>query len=231
MLLSAAAFADDLIATPDEWEFANAAPTTKTVSVMLVATDEGPGKGCNLIENNQNSYLIATVTSSNTNVVTVSTPSLTFYDCGVAQEITLTAGTTTCTWANVDIAATEWFARAQGKARFSDETIRVRVLDAEGCPGGGGDFESCAAPAAPAWAAAILKANNVKAKHATNLISEVAQKMGPGATFTHDNVTELKSDQVEYANLVHAYLISAYGALPIGPAGAAKPGWVCTSVG
>lgn len=101
--------------------------------------------------------------------------------------------------------------------------------------GGGGSGTVCDAdPAAPAWAAALLKGNNVKAKGTTysNYISAVAQHMGPRATFgVYD-----KPDHEGYENAVWQYMQTLPGlggtVLAKGPhhADVIKPGWECTPV-
>jgi hypothetical protein len=86
--------------------------------------------------------------------------------------------------------------------------------------GGGGGTECDADPAAPAWANAMLRAGGYKNKMATNLISEVAGAMGPGATFGG----ELKNDHPAYEAAVLSYL-KLHGAPNAVMAG--RPGWVC----
>ena len=85
--------------------------------------------------------------------------------------------------------------------------------------------------AAPAWAAALLKGNNVKAKGTTiaNYISTVAQEMEQRASF-HDVE---KIDQAAYSAAVWTYMKTLPGlgtALPKGPAEVARPGWECTQL-
>ena len=98
--------------------------------------------------------------------------------------------------------------------------------------GGGGSGTTCDEdPAAPAWAAALLKANGFKAKGkaatADNYVSQVAGAMTNGADFGGF----AKNAHPEYEDAVWAYMTGTLGlSLPVGPDGAARPGWVCTSV-
>lgn len=89
-------------------------------------------------------------------------------------------------------------------------------------------------PAAPAWAAAILQANGVKAKSATysNSISQVAQQMGTGATFPSGGDLVAKNDHPAYEEAVFTYLKTLPGlaGLQAGPAQAKRPGWECTPI-
>jgi hypothetical protein len=220
MLLSTAAFADDFVASEISSTGELAVDATRTATITLVATDDGPGKGCNI--KNAQQYVVAAVTSSNTGVATVSPAEWEFNDCGESFVLTITA--VACGSATVTISKDSSKTQAGKNARFSDETLSVTV--AGDCHNGGGDPTVCAEPAAPAWAAAILKANNIKAKQATNLISEVAKMMTQGATF--DGVA--KSDQAEYAAKVYTYLDGRTGGLPVtnNYGQAIRPGWVCT---
>jgi hypothetical protein len=227
------AWADTL--TPDTTSVTvTAAQATRTVSITLVATDDATWNGddadpnpgyCNLRGNGQ--YVTASVTSSNTNVATVSPATLTFNDCGESYPITITrAG---CGTATVTVRDTDDNTAGGPHARFSDAIITV---NAGACDGGDGGMTTCAQPAAPAWAAAILKANGIKpgSKTSTNLISQVAKRMLKGAAFPDGGGNPIaKSDQDAYAAAVDAYL----GGLTTltkhwGDTGVARPGWECT---
>jgi hypothetical protein len=224
--LAATAGGDEFSADPD---VVNTTPSaTVPVNVTLVAIIDNVGERksghtCNL-ENEQNPqghFVEASVTSSNTAVATVSPDTLNYTACDETLQITITAvagGTATIT-----ISAEDWVAKGGPNAVFSDETIQVTVA---GDCGGQPPVTGCAKPAAPAWAAAILKANGIKPKQTDNLISLVAQHMEQGATF--DGIA--KSEQGAYAQAVYEFLDAHTNLpLPIGPAGAAKPGWVCTT--
>jgi hypothetical protein len=224
-VVAATAGADDFQADDTTVDLAPAA--TQLVTVTLVAVDDttnpNDNEGCNLqVHAGDNAHFVdASVTSSDTSVATVDPDSLHFDDCGDTDSFTITA--VACGTAQITVHAEDWQAERGPNAVFSDEVINVTVSG--DCNGGGGDITSCAKPAAPAWAAAILKANGVKPKQADNLISLVAQHMTQGATF--DGVA--KSDQEAYAEAVYAFLQAKKSGLTIGPAGAAKPGWVCTT--
>jgi hypothetical protein len=179
--------------------------------------------GCN--RKNKNHSVTAGVTSDDEDVATTSVATLTFTDCDQTLSFTIIAGCTDGD-ALISIDAIRWKAASGKNAVFSDDSFTVTVSGtAENCDDGGGS--ACAAPAAPAWAAAILKANNLKAKQATNLVSEVAKMMGQGATFNG----VAKSNQEEYAQAVYNYL-DVHGRLSqtSGPGDAARPGWICTNL-
>jgi hypothetical protein len=114
---------------------------------------------------------------------------------------------------------------------FHEAAFTVNVADAS--TGGGSGTVCDEDPAAPAWAAAILQANNYKPKRksdlsAANLISMVAKRMDQEAAFEG----EAKNSHPEYENKVFDYLKTLPGGsgLTKGPADAARPGWVCTPI-
>ena len=80
--------------------------------------------------------------------------------------------------------------------KFSTEFVYVTVT--------GDSVTTCDNPAAPAWAAHILKANDKpkKAAERATYVSQVAKEMTTGATF----IGVAKSEQEDYAKKVLAYL-------------------------
>lgn len=86
-------------------------------------------------------------------------------------------------------------------------------------------------PAAPAWANAILKANNMKNKTTVqNTISSVAHHMTQGAVF--DGI--VKNAHPDYENAVYHYLTAAAPnglglVLPKNAQQSARPGWECST--
>jgi hypothetical protein len=216
---------------------------SSTVSITLVALDDPGWNGDNHgdhcdVKNPQNlpgHYLNATVTSANVGVATVSPSTLEFTRCGESHNIVITGvdcGDTTVTVQDADH-------RTAGgkKAIFSDGVIYVHVGGCDGGPVTG--IDTCANPAAPAWAVAILQVNGYKAsaKNVKNLISMVAHEMLQGAAFPDvanldpDFDVVAKSNQDAYATSVWRYLQSVSGlTLEKGPAEAKliRPGWACT---
>lgn len=95
--------------------------------------------------------------------------------------------------------------------------------------GGSGGTVCDADPAAPAWAAAILKASGLKpgAKETTNLISTIAREMTQHADFAGLQ----KSNHPAYEDAVRDRL-DALTTKPIiaDAASAARPGWTCVVV-
>jgi hypothetical protein len=91
----------------------------------------------------------------------------------------------------------------------------------------GSDGSRCDAnPAAPAWARALLKGNDLKAKvpGEPNYVRSVARHMGKGATFD-----DYAKSSHSYPYLVEQYLEGLLGhPLANGPDEVRKPGWHCT---
>jgi hypothetical protein len=238
--LSAVAGADDLVVD-------NTAPATTinhstTVNVTLVAVndpnwngDNGPSPLCNIRSNSGSQYVKATVTSNSPGVASVSPAELDFTGCGQTLPVTITG--LACGTAQVDINVFDSKTAAPPHVTFSDTSFTVTVTDPSCNGGGGGGIGECAQPAAPAWAAAILKKNGVKAgsKQSNNLISQVAHTMLQGASFPdyragHNPAVDevAKVDQGAYSDSVWAYLKTlTSGVNTFGPAASARPGWEC----
>jgi hypothetical protein len=208
--LASTAGADDLTADPaapqsDPYVLTEPNPQ-QTVSVTLNSVDTDGHTGCNL-ENEQNEpghYLDASVTSADDLVATVSPSSLHFTACGpdAAQSFVIT-GVGNGGPIAVTIAAEEWRAAGGHNAVFTTDIVWVSVSGF----GDGGEITVCGRPAAPAWAAHILKGVKKTAGPKANYISAVAQKMEPGATFRDVNGTLLaKTTQPAYALAVRDYL-------------------------
>lgn len=223
--------ADEL--TPSTTTVDVTAHAQRTVSITLVATDDPTWNGdnadpspgyCNLRGSGQ--YVTASVASSDTNAATVSPATLTFNDCGESHDVTITGAV--CGTATITVHDTNDVSAGGTHARFSDAVI---TADAGPCDGGGGGITTCAQPAAPAWAAAILKANGIKpgSKTSSNLISQVAKRMGNGASFPNGSGGWIaKSDQAAYAAAVDAYLGTLTTLTKHWNAdGVARPGWDC----
>jgi len=238
--LSAVAGADEIVpdsSTADVTAFAHPV----TMNVTLVGVDDPNWNGddqahtvCNIRTSSGAQYVKASVTSDSANA-TVSPAELEFTDCGQGLPITITG--VACGSATIHIDVFDTKTAAPPHVQFSDASITVTVSDPS-CAGGGtvGGISECAQPAAPAWAAAILKKNGVKAnsKESNNVISSVAHTMLKGASFpdyrgtdpAHNEVAKI--DQGAYSDAVWAYMktistkVSAFG-----PAASARPGWEC----
>jgi hypothetical protein len=93
---------------------------------------------------------------------------------------------------------------------------------------------TCAHPAAPAWAAAILQANGIKGsnKGYSTLISSVAHAMVQGAAFPSGS-SFIAKDDPNYPGAVYTYMLAQNQALNLklnlakGPDKAVRPGWEC----
>jgi hypothetical protein len=224
--------ADDFTASQSTVTVAPAVSTT--VGITLVAVDgEWTGDhGCDLKnpQNDQGHFVTASVTSGDTNVATVSPDSLRFTDCGTPQNIVITS--VNCGDTTVSIAYDADRSAGGPHAVFSDTSIAVHVT---GCNNGPPTtLGTCAHPAAPAWAAAILQANGVKGsnKGYSTLISSVAHAMVQGAAFPSGS-TFIAKDDPGYPGAVYAYMLAQNTALNLklnlskGPAQATRPGWEC----
>ncbi len=230
MLVATAAFGDHFDADPDEVDVYTVdepgQPASAVVAVALVADNDGDGQSpvdCDLDHPTQERSVTASVSSANTAVATVLPAQLVFSECGVPQNITITAqgcGQTTIT---IEMESTT----VPGQSgTFTEESIAVTV-DGNDCENGG-ELEVCSEPAAPAWANAFLKRTNIKGKQHGELVSSVARNMGKGATF--EGVA--KSQQEAYAQAVLDFLKAnapspgnQFNALTV--ASSARPGWAC----
>ncbi len=108
---------------------------------------------------------------------------------------------------------------------FAEATFDVHVTTGDGSGGGGTVCD--ADPAAPAWAAAMLQQSGYKPKSAgyKNYVSQVAQHMGPGATFEG-----FAKNSPHYADAVHDWMQTTFGITLASAASSARPGWECTPV-
>jgi len=224
---------------------------TSTVKVWVVATvDEVNGDidhgACNIGSGQNKPFVEAAITSSDPSVATVDPGSMTFSGCDnpatstieYGQDLTITLIQDLCLTKTATISIVE-SDRGPGnsvKGVFNQETINVSVAPSNpldptcGGGGGGGGSTLCSEPAAPAWAAALLKASNLKPKQAkeiSNYISRVAGHMTQGAVF--DGIA--KSDG-EYPTAVRSYMMSTFGLslASVDAAAAIRPGWACSPV-
>lgn len=229
----------------------NPVASSTTVKVWVVATQDVVNgdvdhKACNIGSANNHPFVTASITSSDTSVAEVNPGSMTFSGCGDAnsQDLTITVHPDLCLpkSATILIAESDRGPGNSVKGVFNTETINVQLaaLNASdplcgGGGGGGGGTTLCSEPAAPAWAAALLKASSglkpKQAKDAPNYISEVAQHMTNGAVF--EGIT--KSDQGganAYANAVRSWMMLQHPDLALATVSSAKlirPGWDCVS--
>lgn len=236
------------IASADEFATSTTALTqTDTVTVWVVATDDDVNGdvdhgACNIGSGKNKPFVEASVVSSDPAVASVDKEKLTFSGCGdtFAQDVEVTLIPDLCLPKTAMITISE-SNRGPGnsvKGEFSIETINVSVAASNAldptCTGGGGGGGSqlCAEPAAPAWAAALLKASNLKgkaSKETNNYISSVAHHMTNGAVFD----TFAKSDP-GYPAAVRSYMVNTLGLSGLASVDAARairPGWTCVSTG
>jgi|GEM_PF-3646956 len=234
-------------------DFTSDAPATvtqsTTVKVWVVAVpNEVSGDvdhgGCNVggaQGGSESPHVVAAIASSDTSVATVAPASMTFSGCGEtnSQNLTITLIPDLCLTKTATITTAEE-SRGPGnsvKGVFNTETINVSVApsnpaDPSCTGGGGGGTKMCAEPAAPAWAAALLKASTgLKAKQSkdsANSISLVAQHMTNGAVFNG----YAKSDP-GYPGAVHDWMVNTLGLsslASVSDARVIRPGWDCTAL-
>lgn len=238
------------VAAADEFDTDAPAPVTASTTVQVWVQNisgEGPwdtnADGCNINVANDNLTVTASITSNNANV-TVNPNTMTFGACGSGAsqplQIVVTQQLCTAVTGTVTIAKRSVTPNANAvKGVFNTETIQVSAPainpEDSSCNGGPNPPPStCSEPAAPAWAAALLKATNLKPKQsATNFVSLVAAHMTQGAVF--DGVP--KSDQGpdtgdDYPTAVRSYMINTLGVhnlATLADARLIRPGWNCTA--
>jgi hypothetical protein len=210
-----------------------AGPSATTGVILIANEDDGfKGPDCNLVGAGSGGVTLKLTAHYDATVVSIElSNSGVIADCGVPLALTVHpvhSGETTVTFtgelSNNDNAAQNHFT-------FGGATFDVDVNNVDLSNGGGGGKVCDADPAAPAWAAALLKGNGVKAKGpaVANYVSSVAKHMGLRATF--DGVEKSDHDDYEYA--VWDYMKSELGlTLNKGPHDPAviKPGWECTTI-
>ena len=229
--MSSIAGADDFTASQSTVTVAPAVQTTVGITLLAVSGEWNGDHGCDLKnpQNDPGHFVTASVTSGDTNVATVSPDSLRFTECGTPQNIVITS--VNCGDTTVSDAYDADRSAGVPHAVLSDTSIAVHVT---GCTGGPPTLGTCAHPAAPAWAAAILQANGVKGsnKGYSTLITSVAHAMVQGAAFPSGS-TFIAKDDPGYPGAVYAYMLAQNQALNLklnlatGPAQAARPGWEC----
>lgn len=198
---------------------------TTTLQLQIDGKSAGDHPGCNL--NGAPHLLQLAVASSNVGVATASfVGSDTFNTCGDVLTVNVHPvgiGTTTI---SVSELSSDTSNDPNLKFSFGEASFTATVADGVITPIETG----CDAnPAAPAWAAALIKGNNLKPKgNSPNYVSLVAQHMTQGAAF--DGFVK-NADNQAYANAVWSYMQTTLGlTLPKGPSDVAKPGWECTSL-
>lgn len=193
---------------------------TTRLKIQIDGHTAGDHPGCNIQGGPH--YISLLAHTGNAAVATVSLPTDRRFDsCSDSIVATVTAkglGSTTISF-TIDQQNTG----NDPNLTFSLVEAAFTVNVTAGTTGGG---SSCDAdPAAPAWAAAILKANGVKpgSAAARNYVAQVAGAMTKGAVFA----TFTKNAHPQYENAVLAFLKTATGNqnLVMGK----KPGWTCRS--
>lgn len=236
------------VASADDFVSSDPGPitTTTTVSISLVAVPgEVPsdnGDGCNIGNASDSHTVTAAIESSDTAVATVDPSSMTFETCGVGQNLTITVYQQVCNAsATVTISEQSVYPNDNSiKGAFNTETLIVNSAGSNNadpsCTGGGGGTSICAEPAAPAWAAALLKASGIKAKQTTlsNYISSVAEHMGPQTEFDGTPKSAVGPGTGDaYPNAVRDYMVNTLGLTTLADVDSARlirPGWDCVPI-
>jgi hypothetical protein len=239
--MTSVANADDFsVDSTDAAAVAVMAPSdTAVIKVELVAADDPEWGGdsrneCNLRAASGAHNVFASITSSNEDVATVEPASIEFTDCGVPVEVTITTHTCNGT-ANIGIALDSSKSPAPTHVEFNETSVPVTVNQGTSCDGNGGGITTCAQPAAPAWAAAIMQKNSIKpgSKTWSSLMTQVAQAMLPGASFPNPGADHpaYKVHQDDYAGAVLRFLEGQLDPektnFPKPLSEVARPGWVC----
>jgi hypothetical protein len=198
---------------------------TTNLQLQIDGHKAGDHPGCNL--NGSPHFVQLAPASSNSAVATAAfTGSDRFTSCSDVLPVSVTpllVGTTTISFTIVDSNLSN---DPHLNFNLSQASFTVNVSDGTITPVETG----CDAdPAAPAWAAAILQANNIKPGSPTgkNVISQVAHMMGNGATFGPTNI--LKNAHTAYEDAVYAY-VGTLTTLTVPLSGIHRPGWECTTV-
>lgn len=194
--------------------------STTRLRIQIDGHLAGDHPGCNIQGGPH--YVALLAHSGNTSVATVSLPADRQFD-GCADSIVATVTARGIGSTNITFSIDQQNTSNDPNLTFSLVEASFTVNVTAGTTGG----SRCDAdPAAPAWAAAILKANGVKPGSAgfKNYISEVAGAMTKGAVFG----TYVKNAHPQYENAVLTFLKGETGnqGLVMGR----KPGWTCRSV-
>jgi len=193
---------------------------TTRLRIQIDGHPAGDHPGCNIQGGPH--YVALLAQSGNTAVATVSLPADRRFDsCTDSIVATVTAKGIGST--NITFSIDQQNTSNDPNLTFSLAEAAFMVNVTAGTTGG----STCDAdPAAPAWAAAILKASGVKPNSggSKNYIAQVARAMTKGAVFA----TFAKNAHPQYENAVLAFLKSATGnqGLVMGK----RPGGTCTPI-
>ena len=202
---------------------------------LVPPNEEHPG--CNL-PGDQRLKVTASLGAS---VVSVAFPSGdTFADCAATVPVRVTptaVGSTGVTFSGVILKPTGSVVSTSDTKKdfdFAQAAFNVVVEEADLGDGGGTGTVCDRNPAAPAWANAILRANEVKLRgdDRRDVIRSVAREMGKAASFP-DRAGNLVAKSAEaYPYVVHEYMVAEFTDLdlPHGPDDVDRPGKVCTTV-
>lgn len=203
---------------------------------VLAQNEEHPG--CNL----PGGQLLRVSASFDATVAAVTFPQgSTFSDCTSTVQVRVApegVGETRVTFTGVLVKANGTATNAPDARKDFDLTqaaFRVVVVEADLSDGGGTGTACDRNPAAPAWANAILRANDVKLRgdDRRDVIRSVAREMGKAAAFPDGAGGQLIAKSAEsYPYEVHEYLVAEFTDLdlPLGPDDVDRPGKVCTTV-
>jgi hypothetical protein len=203
----------------------SSAPTTVTIALQIDGHAAGDHPGCNL---NGTPHLVQLVMHNSSDAaatVAWANGDDTFNSCSETLGVVVTPHAVGSTNVTFTEGASDLANDPHMKFNYDQAAFTVNVSDGTITGQGSG----CDAdPAAPAWAAAILQANGVKAKGGSaNYISQIAHMMGQGATFGGF----VKNAHPAYENAVWAALKTITGqSLPNGPTSVHRPDWECAPV-
>ena len=202
-----------------------AGSTTLAIEVQDQAAGDHPG--CNIQGGNHYIVLDHTiVVTSGTDPVTVSVPDNRFDACNETLTVIVTPQDLGSARISFGIVASSTSNDRNLTFSTAEATFDVTVQEAEAVGGTVCDAD----PAAPAWAAAILKGSSVKFKPAesANLVSRVAHRMGADSTDPTSFGGYTKNTHPQYEEAVRQYLADVTGTQLAQTSAVARPGWVCT---
>ncbi len=212
-------FANNLDLTVDTALETITVPVTSTAPVQIRLIKD---KNCDLAGNDANrKKVVLSASSSDPGVASVAFTGgiSTITECGqfVTVDVTgLAVGTSTVTFTGEETAP------PPSTFTYGGAAFIVNVTD--GAPPAACDAD----PAAPAWAAAILKASGVKNGNTAtnNYVAIIAKEMTQGAVFAGFD----KADHPSYENAVHDRLEVLTRKTLRSAADSARPGWECAPI-
>jgi hypothetical protein len=205
------------------------------VDGALVADPGVDHPGCNIGETGDSQYLTLRVAQTPSHVSLAFPDGLTFDACSDVLRVVVTptsVGTDQIAF-EIDSVRANKDPRTAFQLGTATFDAVVQAADLSQDPGTGTKCDKN--PAAPAWAAALLQANHLKArtKDGRNVVKLVARQMERRASFPSPEGPVAKdADHRAYPKAVLAYMRDELGlSLTKGLDDVKRPGWVCTTVG